>query len=110
MFIMGLHDPFGHLKHKVMAKRKGRESNWQFGSQPLKVRNRTNFLACRCRATYCWKSLDEGYNFAFVLTSIRSLYTKLWASKVTGVSILGVCPVARHIIYYKGEGDGSPQV
>jgi hypothetical protein len=29
------------------------------------------------RATYCWKALDEGYNFALDLTSILSLYKKL---------------------------------
>jgi hypothetical protein len=51
---------------------------------------------------------------------------KLWASKVVGVLILkisrllfegpktkchlGVVPVARHIVYYKGEGDGFSQI
>jgi hypothetical protein len=28
-------------------KKKGRESNWQFDSRPLKVRNWPDFLACR---------------------------------------------------------------
>ncbi len=32
MFKMGSHDPFGHFKHKGMAKKKGRESNCQFDS------------------------------------------------------------------------------
>jgi hypothetical protein len=75
---------------------------------------------------YCWKSLDEGYNFASDLISIRGLHTKLWAPKVVGVPILGISRfplgspetkchldvgfVAGHIIYYKGEGDGFPQV
>jgi hypothetical protein len=27
-------------------KKKGRESNWQFDSRPLKVRNQPNFLVC----------------------------------------------------------------
>jgi len=40
-------------------QKKGRESNWQFDSRPLKVENRPNFLACKWRATYHWKSLDE---------------------------------------------------
>ncbi len=31
MSIMGSHDPFGHLKHKLWPK-KGWESNWQFDS------------------------------------------------------------------------------
>jgi hypothetical protein len=41
---MRSHDPFGQLKHKLWPK-EGRESNWQFDFQPLKVRNRPNFLA-----------------------------------------------------------------
>jgi hypothetical protein len=83
---MGLHDPFGYLKHKLWQK-KGRESNCQFDSQPLKVKNRLNLLACRWRATYRWKVLDEGYNFDLDFTSIRGLYMKLWASKVAKVQI-----------------------
>jgi hypothetical protein len=42
------------------GQKKGRESNWQFDSRPRKVRNRPNSLACRWRATRCWKVLDEG--------------------------------------------------
>jgi hypothetical protein len=53
--------------------------------KPLKVKNRLDLLACRWRATYHWKALSEGYNFASKLTSIRGLNTKLWASKVVGV-------------------------
>jgi hypothetical protein len=50
----------------------------------------------------------------------------LWASKVAGVPILGISgfplgspgtkwhldvgPVARHKVYYKGEGDNFPQI
>jgi hypothetical protein len=45
-------------------QKKGPESNWKFDSRPIKVRNRLYFLACRWRATYYWKDLDKGYNFA----------------------------------------------
>jgi hypothetical protein len=89
MFKMGLHDPFGHLKHKLWPKG-GLESNWQFDSRPLKVRNRPNFFTCRWRVTYYWKFLDEGYNFALDLTSIGGLHTKLWAPKIVGVPTLGI--------------------
>jgi hypothetical protein len=34
------------------GQKKGRESNWQFDSWPLKVRNWPDFLACRWRATH----------------------------------------------------------
>jgi hypothetical protein len=72
----------------------------------------------RWHDTYHWKPLDKGYNLASNLTLIGGLHTKLWASKVTKVSIsrisrfqlrspwtkwhLGVGPVARHKEYYKG--------
>jgi hypothetical protein len=106
------------------GQKKGQESNWQFNSQPLKVGNRPNFHACRWRATYCWKALNEGYNFASDFILVRILHTKLWRPKVVGVptlAILGlslgslgtkshldVGPVERYIVYYKGEGGGFP--
>jgi len=81
---------------------------------------------CRWHATYNWKALDEGYNFALDLISIRGLHTKLWGSKAIEVSTLGISGlpfgspetkchldvglVEKHIVYYKGEGDGFPQV
>jgi hypothetical protein len=108
------------------SQKKGRESNWQFDSQPLRVRNRPDFLACRWCTTYCWKALNEEYNFALDFISIGGLHTKLWAFKVTKVPTLGISrlasgspmtkchlgagPVARHKIYYKGEGRGFPQI
>jgi hypothetical protein len=92
MFKMGSHDPFRYLKHKLWLKKK-------------------------------LKTLDKSYNFASDLTSIKGLHTKLWASKVTKVPILiisklllgifktkwhlGANPMAKHKIYYKGEGDES---
>ncbi len=76
--------------------------------------------------TYSWKVLDEGYNFALDLFSIRGLHAKLWAPKVRGVLVarilgfslgspktkchLDVGPMASHKVYYKGEGGGFPQV
>ncbi len=108
------------------GQKKGRESNWQFDSQPLKVRNHLDFLACKWRATYRWKAIDEGYNFALDLISIKGLHTKLWAPKFMEVPTLGILglplgslgtkwhlgvgPVARHKVYYKGEGGGFPQI
>jgi hypothetical protein len=78
---MGSHNPFGHLKHKLRPKEgpgvKLWESNWQFDSQPLKVGNRPDFFEFRWRATYRWKALNEGYNFALDLISIGGLHGKL---------------------------------
>jgi hypothetical protein len=72
------------------GQKKGQESNCQFDSQPLKVRNRPTSLVCKWHATYRWKAFDEGYNFALDLISIGGLHTKLWAPKVAGVPTLGI--------------------
>jgi hypothetical protein len=76
--------------------------------------------------TYCWKALDESYNFALDNISIRSLLTKLWGAKIVKVPTdvisglplesprkekhLDVGSVASHRVYHKGEGGGFPQV
>jgi hypothetical protein len=102
-----------------MIKKKARESNSQFDSQPLKVRNGPDFLTCRWRVTYRWKALDKGYNCDLNLIIIRGLHTKLWALKVVGVSVVGISKLPRGphpngILsrdsqkYYKGEGGGFP--
>jgi len=86
---IGSHIPFEYFKYKLWPK-KDRESKCQFDSQPLKVRNHPNLLACRWCFTYHWKNLNEGYNFALDLTSIGNLHKKLWASKIARVPILGI--------------------
>jgi len=81
---------------------------------------------CRWLATYHWKALHEGYNFALDLISIGGLHTKLWAPKVSGDLVVGISglplgsprtkcnlnvgPMPRHKVYYKGEGVCFPQV
>jgi len=76
--------------------------------------------------TYCWKALDEGYNFALDFISIGGLHAKLWGPKVAKVPTLGILglPIGspgtkrhldvslmeRHRIYHKGKGGGLPQV
>jgi len=106
-----------------MAKR--RVGN-QFDSWPLKVRNHPNFLACRWRVIYCWKALNEGYNFSLNLILIGGLHAKLWACKVVRILVvkisglpseilgtkchLDVGLMEKHKVYYKGEGGGFPQV
>jgi hypothetical protein len=125
MFKIGLHDSFGHFKHKLWPK----EGSWiklPIWLPTIKSQESFDFLAWRWHATHQWKALDEGYNFALDLISIGGLHTKLWGPKVTRVPILGifgfafgspetkrhldVSPVARHKVYYKEEGGGFPQV
>jgi len=86
---MGSHDPLDTW-NTIYGQKKGRGSNWQFDSRPLKVGNRFDFLACRWRVTYHWKAFDEGYNFTLDVISIEGLHTKLWAPKVVGIPSLGI--------------------
>ncbi len=74
--------------------------------------------------TYCWKALNEGYNFTLEPIPIRGLHANLWDPKITKVLVvgisrfslrspvtkchLGVGPVASHKVYYKREGGGFP--
>jgi hypothetical protein len=72
------------------GQKKGRESNWQFDSQPLKVGNPPDSLVCRWRATYHWKALNEGYNVASDLITIGGVHKKLCTLKVAGVLVVGI--------------------
>jgi hypothetical protein len=67
------------------GRKKGRESNWQFHSWSLKVRNRPDPGVCRSSATHRWKVLKESYKFALDLIPIGGLSKKLWMPKVSGV-------------------------
>jgi hypothetical protein len=66
-------------------QKKGRESNWQFDSRPLKVGNRPLPDLRMESATWRWKDLDEGYNFGLDLVAIRLCSRELWALKVPGL-------------------------
>jgi len=77
------------ISNTSYGQKKGRESNWQFDSWPLKVRNRPNFLVWRWRVTYHSKGLNKGYNFSLNFILIKVLHTKLWGPKVAGVPTLG---------------------
>jgi hypothetical protein len=72
------------------GQKKYHDSNCQFDSRALKVKNLPNLLAFRYRATYRWKAFNEGYNVYSDFISIEGLKKKLWASKITGVPILGI--------------------
>jgi hypothetical protein len=123
MFKMSSHDPFGYLKHKLWSKERS-GVNLSIWLSITKSQKSPWFPFMR------WKTLDESYNFFLDLTSIGGLHIKLWPSKVAGVAILGIPElplgtkwhlsfwpmgpmgpmVPWHKEYYKGEGDGFPQV
>ncbi len=108
------------------GQKKGRESNWQFDSRPLKVGNPPLPNVCSKSTTWLWKALDESYNFGSNLVPIRARGEKLWTPKVLGVqtgtvsglhfgspgkkSHLDVASVRSCKEYYKGEGGGFPRV
>ncbi len=108
------------------GRKKGRESNCQFDSRPLKVRNRPDSGACRWIATHRWKAFEESYNFGLDLVPIRVWGEKLWTSKVPGVqtgivsglhfgspgkkSHLDASAAESCKEYYMGEGGGFPQI
>jgi hypothetical protein len=67
------------------GQKKGRKSNWQFDSWPLKVGNRP-FSDLRIEsAIRRWKDLDKGYKFGLNLVAIRLCSRELWAPKVLGL-------------------------
>jgi hypothetical protein len=67
------------------GQKKGRESNWQFDSRPLKVGNRPAPDVQFGSAIRRWKDLDEGYNFGWDLVAIRGRGEELCPPKVPGV-------------------------
>jgi hypothetical protein len=67
------------------GQKKGRESNWQFDSRPLKVKNRPLPDLRIESAIRRWKDLDEGYKFGLDLVAIRLWSRELWAPKVPGL-------------------------
>jgi hypothetical protein len=77
----------GHLDicSPSYGQTKGRESNWQFDSRPLKVGNRPAPNVRWESATRRWKALEEGYKFGSDLVPIGAGGEKLWCPKVSGV-------------------------
>jgi hypothetical protein len=120
-----------HMNHLDICspsygQKKGRESNWQFDSRPLKVGNRPFPDVCRRSAMGHCKALEESYNFGSDLTLIGGRSQEIWVSKVPKVQpgtvsglLLGSAGkkmsfgcgsrgVTQRILY--GEGGGFPQV
>jgi hypothetical protein len=67
------------------GQKKGRESNWQFDSRPLKVGNRPDPDVCSKSEKWRWKAFKESYKIPPDLIPIRGLSKKLWMPKVPRV-------------------------
>jgi len=107
-------------------QKKGRESNWQFDSQALKVKNWPDPNVCRWSVIHGWKAFKESYKFVLDLVPIGGWSKKLWMPKVSGVQTgtisglhfgspgkkchLDASAAERHREYYMGEGGGFPWV
>jgi hypothetical protein len=59
------------------GKKKGRESNWQFDSRSLKVRNRPDPSVRKWSVTHRWKALEESYMFVLDLIPTEGLSWEL---------------------------------
>ncbi len=69
------------------GQKKGRESNWQFDSRPLKVGNRPLLDVCSKNTTWRWKALEENYNIGSNLAPIGLGSREIWAPKVPGLQL-----------------------
>jgi hypothetical protein len=118
----------GHLDicSPSYGQKKGRESNWQFDSRPLKVWNRPVTDVRSRSATWRWKALFEGYNFDSDLVPIGGRGEELRSPKVSGVqpgtisrlhfgspgkkSHSDATLVGERKVYYREYGGGISQV
>jgi hypothetical protein len=110
---MGLHDPFGLLKHKLWLK------EWSGIKLPIwllstKSRELPQFLCVQV----VWDILLESSQWGLQL-SLRPHLNRRSTHKIMGFQScgnlgtkwhLGVGFVTRHKVYYKGEDGGFPQI
>jgi len=120
---MGSHDPFGHLKHKLWPKERSRVK-LAIWLPTTKSQESPQFPCVQVACDILLESFRWGLQLCCDLISIGGLHTKLWGvTRIPTLAIsrfplgsprtkshLDVGLVERHIIYYKGEGGGFPQV
>jgi hypothetical protein len=121
MYKMGLHDPFGHFKHKLWPK-EGPGVKLAIWLPTTKSQESPRFLHIQVTCNISLKVFQRGLQLCF-----RSHLNQRSARKIMGPQShrspscenfgslttkwhLGVGPMARHIVYYKGEGGGFFQV
>jgi hypothetical protein len=92
MFKMGLHNPFGYLKHATY--------HWNFLHKGYNFAS--ELTSIEGLHTKLWASKVVG----ILILRISGLPTLESRDKIT----FGCWVVLRHKINYKGEGDGFPQV
>jgi hypothetical protein len=100
----------GHLDiySPSYGQKKGQESNWQFDSRPLKVRNRPVPDVCSKSATWRWKALFKGYKFGSYLVPIGGQGEELRSPKVPGVQTGTVSGLHFGSLGKKSHSDATP--
>jgi hypothetical protein len=119
---MGLHDPFGHLKHKLWPKERSK-IKLAISLLTIKSRESTRFpcvqMACNLQLKSSWQDLQLFFKPHHNQRSTHKIMgpqscgspnsgnfeTPIWTKCHLDVGL-----VERHKVYYKGEGDGFPQV
>jgi hypothetical protein len=99
---MGLHDPFGHLKHKLWPKERLRVklAVWLL---TIKSQESTRFPCVQWCVTYHCKALDRSYNFVLDFILIKGLHIKLRGPKVAGIPILGISGLPLSQPHFEGS-------
>jgi hypothetical protein len=123
---MGLHHPFGHLKHKLWPKEKSR-INLAIWFPTTKSLESTWFtcvqVTCDTSIENSWWGLQLCFKPHLHRRSVREVmglqsrespnfgnFGGFPLGSPGTKSHLDLDPVGSHKIYYKGEGDGFPQV
>jgi len=123
---MGLHCSFGHLKHKLWPKEKPRVklSIWlltkkKSGIDPIylainDVKHTIRKFSMRATTLLQTSPRSEVYSQSYGAPKLRECPMVRFQDSHAGVpgekSHLDVGLVERSTVYYKGEGDGFPQV
>jgi hypothetical protein len=104
---MASHEPLD-ICNPNYGQKKDRESNWQFDSQPLKVRNQPVPNVRSGNATCRWKALFEGYKFGSNLVPIGGRGEELRSPKVSGVQTRTVSGLHFGSLGNKSHSDATP--
>jgi hypothetical protein len=118
---MGLHDPFGHLKHKLWPK-EGLGVNLTIWLPTTKSQESTWFpcvkVTCNMPLESSWQGIQIWSKPHFNQRSAHKV-TRLQSCKSPNVGKFGTPETKNHLdagfaercrVYYKGEGGGFPQV
>jgi hypothetical protein len=122
---MGLHDPFGYLKHKLWPK-EGMRIKLAIWLPKINIQESPRFPCVKVACNISLKSSWWGLKFRFRPHLNQRSAHKIMGLQSCEVLILGILrfplgspetkchlgasPVAKLRVYYKGEGGGFPQI